>query len=118
MPLRLRLSKSARIDKDEIWFYTANKYNVQQADNYDKLLVQALRDIRTEPERPSSLKRPDLGSSIRTYHIALSKKRSGVRVRSPRHIVIYTLEFECVIFVLRILKDDMDVQRHLPEGYL
>lgn len=118
MPLRLRLSRSARTDKDDIWLYTANRYTVEQADEYDQLLVQALRDIRTEPERPSSLKRPDLGPSIRTYHIALSKKRSRVRIRSPRHLIFYTLEFEGVIFVLRILKDDMDAQRHLPDGYL
>lgn len=118
MPRQLRLSKSAQLDKDEIWLYTANTYNLEQADAYDKLLVQALRDIRTEPERPSSRKYPALGPEVRGYHISLSKKRSGARIRSPRHVVFYTLEFEDETIVLRILKDDMDARRHLAEGYL
>lgn len=117
MARRLRLSNAARDDKNLIWSYTASTYDLEQADAYDKLLVQALRDVRDEPERPSSLKHPEFGPLVRSYRIALSKKRSGTRIRSPRHLIYYTLKYQGIILVLRILKDDMDPRRHLPAEY-
>ena len=115
MSHRLRLSPQAQIDRDAVWAYTASRYAFDQADAYDRLLGQALKDLCEEPERPSSRPHPEFGPTVRSYHIALSKKRSGSRIGTPRHVVFYSLEFEGVVFVMRIIKDDMDAQKHISD---
>lgn len=112
---RLRLSDRARQDLKEIWLYTAKNYDDDQADAYDSLLWQALRDIEENPERPSSKRHPELGESIGSNRIALSRERSGTRIRSPRHVVSYTLRDADEVYVLRILHAAMDPTRHLTE---
>lgn len=110
---QLRLSRPAQNDLDEIWLYTYGLYGFDQAEAYDALLWQALVDIQEEPDRPSSRVQPELGAHVRKYHISLSKKRSESGIGSPRHVVFYTLEFDDEVFVIRILKDDMDAGRHI-----
>lgn len=116
MPRDVKLSNEASADIDAIWEYTAETYTVEQAQDYLALIEQGLEDIEQFPEGPTSLCHPELGESVRSYHIALSKKRSGTRIRSPRHVIYYTLKYHDKVLVLRILKDDMDVRRHLPKG--
>lgn len=116
MPRSLQLSKPAESDISEIWLYTAESYSTVQADSYATLIDCAFDDLEEDPERPASRRHPELGAWIRSYPIALRKHRSGVRIRSPRHIVFYTLEFEDMIYVMRILHDSMDPIRHLSEG--
>lgn len=110
---RLRLSEPASNDIDHIWWYTYDRYGIEQADDYDTLLWQALEDIEENPDRSTSRPEPGIGPNVRSYHISLSKKRSGTHIGKPRHVVFYTLEYEDEIFVMRIIKDDMDAQRHL-----
>lgn len=114
MKRAIRLSRQAQNDIDEIWDYTAQTYNVGQAIKYIGLVDRALDDIEDDPERPTSRSHPEFGSCVRSYHISSSKKRSGARIRTPRHVIYYTLKYDDVILVLRILKDDMDAPRHLP----
>lgn len=104
------------MDREAIWLYTARRYDFEQADAYDLLLGQALQDIAENPERPTSRMHPEFGPDVRSYHISLSKKRSGTRIGKPRHVMFYTLEFEDVVFVMRIIKDDMDTRLHLDES--
>lgn len=113
MSRRLRLSPGAVVDRDVIWSYTARRYDLDQADAYDRLLGQALEDICRDPQGPTSRLHPEYGPDVRSYHIALSKKRSGTLIGKPRHVIFYTLEYEDVVFVMRIIKDDMDAQLHL-----
>lgn len=113
MARRLRLSPEAVLDRDAIWLYSAHRYGFDHADAYDRLVGQALQDLGAAPERPTSRLRPEFGPDVRSYHISLSGKRSGSRIGKPRHVVFYTLEYENVVYVMRILKDDMDPHRHL-----
>jgi len=112
----IRLSESAESDMDEIWDWTAEQYGVEHAVQYQRVLDQALDDIRLDPERPSSQPHPELGSHVRSYQAALSTSRSGTSIKSPRHIVLYTLESEDEIFVLRILHDRMERRKSLPKA--
>ena len=45
MTHRLRLSREADNDQIEIWLYTVEQFGLDQADRYEQLLGQALRDI-------------------------------------------------------------------------
>ena len=118
MSRHVKLSNEASADIDAIWDYTAETYTVEQARDYLTLIDQGLDDIEAYPERPTSLKRPEFGESVRSYHIELSKKRSGTRTRSPRHVIYYTLKYQGIILVLRVLKDDMDPGLHLQKELL
>ena len=83
---RLRLSGPANEDIRSIWEYTRSTYDYRLAIAYFELLEQAIRDIVADPERPSSIPRPDLGAGVRSYHIELSKHRSGTgRFRGIKH---------------------------------
>lgn len=114
MKRQLHLSEPASEDIDRIWLFTAETYDVAHAEAYLSLLQQAFDDIEEDPERPTSRLHPELGKQIRSYHIALSKRRSGTGIKAPRHVVVYTLEYQNEILVLRILHDRMEAHRHLP----
>lgn len=111
----LRLSRPAQADLDTIWQYTYERYGIEQAEAYDTLLWQALEDLETDPERPTTCLQPEIGPHVRSYHTALSKKRSGTRIGKPRHVIYFSLEFEGEVFIMRIIKDDMDADKHLSE---
>ncbi len=111
----LKLSDEADEDLILIWAYTAKTYDLEQAVEYTSLIHCALDDIEEDPERPTSRNHPEYGTLVRSYHIEYSKRRSGTRVRSPRHLILYTLKYDGLVLVLRILKDDMDPPRHIKE---
>lgn len=96
---------------EDIWYWTAARYDVGQAMKYQVLLDQALDDLRLEPDRASSIPRPDLGVGVRSYHIALSKFRSGTGIKSPRHVVVYALRKADEVLVLRIVHDRMNLRQ-------
>lgn len=115
MRRRLRLSGPANEDIQRIWDYTISTYNLDQAIAYSDLLQQAINDIHADPERPSSILRPHLGAGVRSYHIELSKHRSGTGVKSPRHVIIYTIHRADEVYVLRIVHDRMELRRQMLE---
>lgn len=87
---------------------------MRQADAYDTLIFQALRDIAENPEWSTSQEHPDLGTQVRSYRIALSKERSGTGIKKARHVLFYTLCYKELVYVVRILHDSMDPHKHLP----
>lgn len=59
---------------------------------YEDLIVQALRDIEANMERPGSQDRSDLQKGIRSYHLSFSRERARSALgiaHKPRHFVIY-----------------------------
>ena len=89
----------------------ATRYDIDQAVKYQALLDRALDDLRLDPERPSGIPRPELGVGVRSYHIELSKHRSGTGIKSPRHVVVYTLRQADEVYVLRVVHDRMNLRR-------
>ncbi len=112
----LKLSELATSDIEDAWLYTAKTYNADQADDYDTLIWQALRDIRDEPTGPTSRAREDLGAGLRQYHISASKNRSRARIKSPRHMIFYRMGTDGMIEVVRVLHDAMEPSEHIEEG--
>ncbi len=86
---------------------------------YEALILQAMRDIAVDPERPGTAARPDLMvEGVRTYHLSFSRMRaSEPRVRTPRHLLIYRRDPTGTIVVARVLHDSRDLARHLPAEY-
>ena len=113
------LSVEARRDLREILIWTQAKFGRDATLRYEDLIIQTLRDIVADTERPGSKDRSDLQAGVRSYHLSFSRERARTSlgiVRNPRHFVIYRArDNQSIIDILRILHDGHDVQRHLPK---
>lgn len=89
---RYALSPAARRDITDIWLYTADRWGVDQADDYVAQIEEDLRKAAT-------------GLRIAQPIDALWKIRSG------HHLCIFSKEADASISVIRILHERMDVIR-------
>ncbi len=106
--------------KKHVRLKAESKLGYQAKLRYEALLIQALRDIESEPFRPGSTERPEIViKGARTYHIVLSRTHvSGPRVKEPRHFILYRhRDVANVIDNGPILHDGRDLASHLPEEY-
>ena len=91
------LTPRARADLKAIWTYTADRWNVEQADRYIGLLDGAMRIVAADPRRwrPCDHVRPGYFKFSAGSHFLFFK-------RHPRGIVVG-----------RVLHRSMDFERHL-----
>jgi toxin ParE1/3/4 len=115
---RYRLSEAAQGDVLDILAWTHDQLGEVARRRYESLVVAALRDVASQPDRPGSVARPELGTGVRSWHLRLSRShvRHGVGlVRRPRHFLVYRTEPSLVV-IGRVLHDAMELARHLdPE---
>jgi toxin ParE1/3/4 len=115
-----RVSAAAAQDITQLLAYTQDRFGDTARRCYEALLVAALRDIASDPERLGSVARPELGTDIRSYHLRHSTRRArtlnGV-VRQPRHFLLYRTTRPDLIGIGRVLHDGMELERHLPSQY-
>lgn len=112
---RYRLSDAAQGDIVSILAWTHEQFGEAARVRYESLIVTALRDVASQPDRPGSLARPELGAGVRTWHLRLSRVHvtPGMgAVRRPRHFVVYRSE-PALVVVGRLLHDAMELARHL-----
>jgi toxin ParE1/3/4 len=112
---RYRLSEAAQGDVLEILAWTHERFGEAARLRYESLIVAALRDVASQPDRPGSLSRPELGAGVRTWHLRLSREHAkpGVGiVHRPRHFLVYRLQ-PSLLVVGRVLHDAMELARHL-----
>ncbi|NWG73611.1 MAG: type II toxin-antitoxin system RelE/ParE family toxin [Rubrivivax sp.] len=112
---RYRLSEAAQGDAVDILAWTQEQFGEHARLRYESLIVAALRDVASQPDRPGSLARPELGAGVRSWHLRLSRNhmKGGVGiVRRPRHFLVYRFEPGRVV-VGRVLHDAMELARHV-----
>jgi toxin ParE1/3/4 len=113
--LRYRLSDAAQEDMMNILAWTHEQFGEAARQRYEGLIVAALRDVATQPDRPGSIARTELGVGVRSWHLRLSRDHAAAGadvVRRPRHFLIYRVEPGLVV-VGRLLHDSMELARHL-----
>jgi len=113
--IRYRLSGAAQADVVNILAWTQEQFGEAARLRYESLIVAALRDVATQPDRPSSIGRPELGAGVRSWHLRLSRNHAATgtgAVRRPRHFLVYRCEPELLV-VGRVLHDAMELARHL-----
>jgi toxin ParE1/3/4 len=116
--LRYRLSDAAQADVINILSWTHEQFGESARLRYESLIIAALRAVATQPDRPGSITRPELGAGVRTWHLRLSRDRAGTGaalVRRPRHFLIYRFDPDLLV-VGRVLHDAMELARHLDTG--
>ena len=113
--LRYRLSDAGQGDVINILAWTHEQFGEAARLRYETLIVAALRDVATQPDRPGSIARPELGAGVRSWHLRLSRDHLATDVevvRRPRHFLVYRLE-PALLVVGRVLHDAMELARHL-----
>jgi len=113
-----RLSEAAQGDVLKILAWTHERFGEAARLRYESLIVAALRDVASQPDRPGSLARPELGAGVRSWHLRLSREHRehskpdmGI-VHRPRHFLVYRLQTGLVV-VGRVLHDAMELARHV-----
>ena len=112
---RFRVSEAAQGDVLSILAWTHEQFGEAARVRYESLIVAALRDVASQPDRPGSLERPELGTGVRSWHLQLSRNHvePGVEiVRRPRHFLVYRSE-PALVVVGRVLHDAMESARYL-----
>ena len=93
------ISKKALSDLDEIWFYTVEKWSVEQANRYYQLIFDEIKYI---------CKKSDSGKRIDNI-------RSGYQVSKVKsHFIFYKI-VNNVVEVIRILHEKMDFESRLGD---
>lgn len=113
--VRYRLSDAAQADVIDILAWTHEQFGEAARLRYENLIVAALRDVATQPDRPGSKERPELGAGVRSWHLRLSRdhaNKGAAVVRRPRHFLIYRFE-PALLVVDRVPHDAIELARHL-----
>ena len=113
--LRYRLSDAAQGDVLSILAWTHDQFGEAARLRYESLIVAALRDVATEPDRPGSLARPELGAGVRSWHLRLGRNHvepGEAVVRRPAHFLVYR-SVRSLVVVGGVLHDAMELARHL-----
>jgi toxin ParE1/3/4 len=95
----LVFSPRARSDLDEIWDFTAERWDEEQADSYLRRIFAACEDLA----RGARISRSAEGV------------RSGYRKYAVESHVVYFQESDSILNVIRILHQQMDVPRHFRD---
>jgi toxin ParE1/3/4 len=108
--LRIRLSAEAQADILHILEWTQDRHGDGVREQYEKLVLSALRDLLADPLRLGSVARPELGDEVRSYHLRNNRKEG--RIARPRHLILYRMR-TITVDVGRVLHDAMELERHL-----
>ena len=94
------ISKKAVADIEEIWFYTLQKWSLEQADRYYNLVFDEIDYI---------CKNPNAGKSM-------SHVRKGYRaIKVKSHLIFYKVPSDNEIEIVRILHEKMDIENRLSD---
>ncbi len=93
------ITKKAVSDLEEIWLYTVEKWSIDQADRYYKLIFDEIHFI---------CKNVNAGKSME--HVRKGYRASKVK----SHLIYYRIEND-IIEVIRILHERMDIENRLNE---
>ena len=118
---RFILAPSAAGDIESILARSFDEFGAEAAQRYETLIVRAIADVAANPDRPGVHIRDEIARSARTYHLANSREnvaKKSMRVKRPRHFLVFRSGAKNVIEIARVLHDSMDLPRHLPPELL
>ena len=103
----VRLADQAAQDVEDILDWTLEQFGPLQLEIYTDVINNALEALNAGPQLIDVRKRPELGDDVATLHVA----RHGCKGR--HQLVLRVDETACLIEILRVLHDSMDLARHL-----
>jgi toxin ParE1/3/4 len=91
------LGPRAQADIEEIWNYTAERWDTDQAERYIRLLQKGIEAVALDPHKGRACD-----------HIRIGYRRYAV----GSHVVFFQM-LEGKVYVVRVLHQAMDFGRHL-----
>jgi toxin ParE1/3/4 len=110
---RFRLARPAQIDLANILATSAERWGIEGRRRYAAVLADAMRQVAAEPDGPLTKRRPELRSSIRSFHVRHARRSDGATIRRPVHVLYYRVAEEGLIEIIRVLHEKMEPIRHL-----
>lgn len=111
-----KLADSAKRDFREIIKKSGKKHGSDAAIRYHRLLLTGLEDVGTAPKTSRTLKFKEQEISLyHTRHSAKRAKYKGIGVKKPRHFIVYRMQSDGIIEIMRILYDGMNLEKHIAE---
>ena len=104
MSYKLRFSKLAVRDMENVLIYTLNHFGERKHREYRELLKQALKEMAANPRRWPARQRPEIHRDAWTFHI----ERRG---KKARHFFLYRI-YDDFVEIGRLLHDSMDIEEH------
>ena len=102
-----RLADRAAQDVEDILDWTLEQFGPLQLESYTDVINDALEALNAGPQLIDVRGRPELGDDVATLHVA----RHG---HKGRHQLVFRVDkMACLIEILRVLHDSMDLQLHL-----
>lgn len=111
------ITKEARSDIKNILKYSLENHGQKTADAYQNLIEAAFKQLQSDPYRPSSQIRHEIGDNIRSYHISLAKISAQSQIKSPRHVIFYFTVEDNALVISRILHDRQEPTRSMADIY-
>ena len=104
---RVRLAAAAELDFANILKWTTENLWARQSRAYRDTLVEAIGGLADDPDVAGSKARDEISPNLRTLHVARRGRRGS-------HFLIYRAAPKSTIEIVRILRDRMDLKRHVP----
>ena len=116
---RYLVAPRAAQDIAEILRHTDQEFGDRARERYGLLLRTAIEDLADDSDRPGVRLRPELAAGACTYHVRMSRNHlpAPLRVKKPRHFILFRVAQSGTLEVARILHDSMELSKHLPDGY-
>jgi toxin ParE1/3/4 len=114
------IAPQARRDIASILAWTEEHFGLQSLTGYANLIATAIEHIAEDLERAGSNQRNEIAKNCRTYHLNYSRNsaaRTGIRIRQPRHFLLYRTTNPDTVEIGRVLHHSMDLTANLPDGY-
>jgi toxin ParE1/3/4 len=92
---------------------SARLFGPKQRERYARLIRAAAELAATEPFRPGSRARDELGTGIRSFHVELAARRRGAASHLLYYLPADGPSGANGIVILRILHEAMEPRRHL-----
>lgn len=107
-----RVTRSAEDQIDRIILESANRFGIEAAARYNRLLQAVMFVVGAEPRVVGSSAVPR-HPGVRSYPLRAGRSLVGTehRVRSPRHLVIYQVAPDGVVEILGLVHDRQALPR-------
>jgi toxin ParE1/3/4 len=114
---RIRLSDPAKADIAAILRASERMHGAEARIRYRALVSAALRLLADNPQNPSTRRRDEFVSGLRSFHLRHARKaRHDQPVAEPVHVIYCRSGEPDAIEVVRILHERMEPERRLARG--
>lgn len=113
------VTAAAQRDIESILPWTREHFGEEGKLRYKALLAQAVNDVAEDPGRAGTQVRSEIDSQAHTYHLWHRRRRvrrSLGGVKSPRHFLLFRVQDDGSVEIIRVLHDHMDLAKQLDEA--